>query len=78
MGVDAGLQVLPQGCASLEGTSQHGTRLDVEPPEDVYRKSLIRAMTTQGSVMLTFTPLDGMGEVVMSFLPKEVRIDDGF
>ena len=26
-------------------------------------------MTTNGLVMLTFTPLEGMSEVVLSFLP---------
>lgn len=35
-------------------------------------------MTRQGTVMLTFTPLDGMSEVVMSFLPKEMQAKDGF
>lgn len=35
-----------------------------------------RTATTNGIVMLTFTPLEGMSEVVMGFLPEEMRIDD--
>ena len=50
--------------------------LDEEPPEDVYGECLIRTATTDGIVMLTFTPLAGMSEVVMSFMPGEMQIDD--
>jgi phage terminase large subunit-like protein len=32
--------------------------------------------TTNGIVMLTFTPLEGMSEVVMGFLPAEMRPQD--
>jgi phage terminase large subunit-like protein len=44
-------------------------RLDEEPPMDVYTECLIRTMTTNGLVLVTFTPLLGMSEVVLSFLP---------
>jgi len=37
----------------------------------------IRTATTNGIVMLTFTPLAGMSEVVMGFLPAEMQIHDG-
>ncbi len=33
----------------------------------------IRTATTDGIIMLTFTPLKGMSEVVMGFLPTEMR-----
>jgi phage terminase large subunit-like protein len=52
------------------GTSQHGIWMDEEPPQDVYGECLIRTATSNGIVMLTFTPLEGMSEVVMSFLPE--------
>lgn len=68
-----GLKSYQQGRGSFEGTAQHGIWLDEEPPMDVYGECLMRTMTTQGIVMLTFTPLAGMSEVVMSFLPKEMR-----
>lgn len=43
--------------------------LDEECPMDIYTECLIRTMTTNGLVMLTFTPLQGLTEVVLSFLP---------
>ena len=42
---------------------------DEEPPLAVYTESVIRTMTTDGIVMNTFTPLQGMSEVVLTFLP---------
>jgi len=48
-----------------------------EPPLDVYGECIIRTATTNGIVMLTFTPLAGMSEVVMGFLPAEMRLHDG-
>jgi len=42
--------------------------LDEEPPLDIYTESLLRTMTNDGMVMLTFTPLLGMSETVMAFL----------
>lgn len=42
---------------------------DEEPPLQIYTESLIRTMTTDGIVMNTFTPLKGMSDVVLLFLP---------
>lgn len=33
-------------------------------------------MTTDGIVMLTFTPISGMSDVVIGFTPKEMRPGD--
>ncbi len=41
---------------------------DEEPPADCYTEMLYRTLTTQGVVMTTFTPLQGMSEVVTGFL----------
>ncbi len=65
-----GFKSYNQGRGSFEGTAQHGIWLDEEPPLDVYGECLIRTATTNGIIMLTFTPLDGLSEVVMSFLPE--------
>ena len=54
---------------SFQGTEQDIIWLDEEPPMDIYAECLIRTMTTNGLVMLTFTPLKGLSEVVLSFLP---------
>lgn len=58
-----------QGREAFQGTEQDGIWLDEEPPMSVYTECLLRTMTNDGSVMLTFTPLRGMSEVVLSFLP---------
>ena len=62
-----------QGPGSFEGTAQHGIWLDEEPPMDVYGECVIRTMTTDGIILITFTPLAGLSEVVMGFLPDEMR-----
>jgi phage terminase large subunit-like protein len=54
---------------SFQGTEQDVIWLDEEPPLDIYTECLMRTMTNQGMVMLTFTPLLGMSEVVLAFLP---------
>lgn len=54
---------------SFQGTEQDVIWLDEEPPLDVYTECLMRTMTNDGMVMLTFTPLLGMSDVVQSFLP---------
>jgi len=41
---------------------------DEEIPQDVYEEGLVRTMTTKGIVILTFTPLNGLTELVMSFM----------
>lgn len=64
-----GFKSYDQGRRAFEGTEQDGIWLDEEPPLDVYTECLIRTATTNGLVMLTFTPLRGMSEVVLSFLP---------
>jgi phage terminase large subunit-like protein len=68
-----GLKSYQQGRGSFEGTAQHVIWFDEEPPADVYGEALIRTATTQGITILTFTPLEGMSEVVLSFLPQEMR-----
>lgn len=66
-----GLKSYQQGRGSFEGTAQHVIWLDEEPPMDVYGECLIRTATTNGIVMLTFTPLDGVSDVVRQFLPGQ-------
>jgi len=64
-----GFKSYDQGREAFQGTEQDIIWLDEEPPMDVYGECLIRTMTTNGLVMLTFTPLLGLSEVVLSFLP---------
>jgi phage terminase large subunit-like protein len=55
---------------AFQGDEQDVIWLDEESPLDVYTESLLRTMTTGGIVMLTFTPLMGLTETVMAFLPN--------
>lgn len=63
-----GLKTYQQGRGAFEGTAQHGIWVDEEPPMDVYAEALTRTMTTDGRVILTFTPLEGLSDVVLAFL----------
>lgn len=52
------------------GTSRHVIHMDEEPDNaNIYSECLTRTMTTDGIIMCTFTPLHGLSEVVLSFLP---------
>ena len=68
-----GLKSYQQGRGSFEGTAQHAIWLDEEPPMDVYQECLVRTATVRGIVMLTFTPLEGLSEVVLQFQPADMR-----
>ena len=67
-----GLKSYEQGRGSFEGTAKHWIWCDEEPPADVYGEVLIRTATTKGLVLITFTPLTGMSETVMYFMPQEI------
>lgn len=60
---------------SFQGTKKDVVWLDEEPSLDIYTECLLRTTDTsgrddaQGIMLLTFTPLMGMSETVMSFLP---------
>lgn len=55
---------------SFQGTEKDFIWLDEEPPLDIYTECLMRTMTNGGLLMLTFTPLMGLSETVMAFLPN--------
>lgn len=58
-----------QGRESFQAADVDVLWLDEEPPLSVYTEAVTRTMTTSGLVMLTFTPLLGMSETVLQFLP---------
>jgi len=58
-----------EGRKSFEGTEQDLIWLDEECPLSIYTECITRTMTTNGLVMLTFTPLEGLTETVLQFLP---------
>jgi phage terminase large subunit-like protein len=66
-----GLKTYEQGRGSFEGTAKHAIWFDEEPPQDVYGEALIRTATTHGITLVTFTPLEGLSDVVKGFLPAD-------
>lgn len=64
-----GLKSYEQGRGAFEGTEKDIIWLDEEPPLDVYVECGIRLMTRSGHLLLTFTPMEGMSEVVLEFCP---------
>lgn len=57
-----------QGRRSFQGTEQDGIWLDEECPQEIYEESLLRTMTNNGMIVLTFTPLMGLTELIQDFL----------
>ena len=57
-----------QGRAKWQADTLNGVWFDEEPPLDIYTEGLTRTNATNGIVMLTFTPLKGMSDVVQMFL----------
>ncbi len=59
-----------QGIEAFMGEQVDAVGLDEEPTiTGIYSECLTRTMTTDGIVICTFTPLNGLSEVVLSFLP---------
>ena len=71
-----GFKSYDQGRKAFEGTGRHIIWFDEEPPEDVYNEALIRTATVHGITIVTFTPLQGMSEVVLSFMPADQRPEE--
>lgn len=65
------LRSYDQGRRIFQGFELDVGWCDEEPPIDVYNEMLIRTATTNGLCYLTFTPLTGLSETVLSFLPKD-------
>lgn len=65
-----GLKSYQQGRGSFEGTAQHLIHLDEEPPQDIYTECLTRTATTDGTVIITFTPLEGITAMILDFMHK--------
>jgi phage terminase large subunit-like protein len=73
---ELGFKSYDQKRQSFEGTKKDVIWLDEECPLDIYTECLLRTTDTSGKaqkngiLMITFTPLLGMSEVVMQFLPS--------
>lgn len=67
-----GFKSYDQKRRSFQGTAKHVIWLDEEPPDEVYGESIMRTMTTNGIIYVTFTPLQGLTEFVMDFMDNSV------
>jgi phage terminase large subunit-like protein len=68
-----------QGRSKWQANTVDGVWFDEEPPLDVYSEGITRTNTTFGPVIVTFTPLKGMSDVVLRFLepdPKDTGAAD--
>lgn len=65
-----GFKAYDQGRQKFQGTSKELVWLDEEPPYTVYSECLTRTMDCNGMVLCTFTPLSGLSDVVLKYLPE--------
>lgn len=68
-----GFKSYQQRRGAFEGTAKHLIWMDEEPPIEIYEECLVRTATTDGILMITFTPLEGMSKTVLQFLPQHMR-----
>ncbi len=67
-----------QGREAIQGKTLNGVWFDEEPPPEIYTEGIIRTVASGrkedgsdcGIIILTFTPLLGLSEVALKFLPQ--------
>lgn len=64
-----------QGRRLFQGTEQDVIWLDEEAPDEIVTECLIRTMTTNGLVILTLTPLQGLTPFIQQYLDTAVMLD---
>lgn len=72
------LKSYEQGRETWQGSEVDWIWIDEECPQAVYGEALIRLMTTKGSMIMTFTPLNGTTDVVLSFLENSQETEAEF
>jgi phage terminase large subunit-like protein len=65
------LKSYDQGREAFQGTNRDLVWLDEEAERNIYVECLLRTMTTNGILMLTFTPLYGVTDIVRDFLMEQ-------
>lgn len=65
-----GFKNYQQDIGTFMGTAQHVVWMDEEGPLDIYNEANIRTATTDGIMLLTFTPLEGLTPLVVNFCKK--------
>lgn len=67
-----GFKSFESGREAFEGTSIHVVHLDESPSLEIYTECLMRTFTTDGICYITATPLNGLTDLVMQFMPDGV------
>ena len=57
-----------QGREKFQGKPGISVLMDEEPPMDIYSEALMRTVAGNGRMILTFTPLKGVSDMVMGYL----------
>ena len=65
-----GFKNYQQDLKSFMGTSRHLVWLDEEVPIEIYNECNVRTATTNGIMICTFTPLEGLTPMVVNFCKK--------
>jgi phage terminase large subunit-like protein len=63
------LKSFDQGREAFQGVSCHVIWLDEEPDQEIVTECLLRTMTTHGILLITCTPLLGLTDLMLSYLP---------
>lgn len=61
-----------QGSTAYEGTAMDWIWMDESPDLAIYTECLMRTMTGDGELIITATPLNGLTDLVMQFMPDGV------
>jgi phage terminase large subunit-like protein len=69
---ELGFKSYEQGRGAFEGTERDIIWDDEEPPLAIYIEQRIRLMTRNGHLISTFTPNEGMSEVVREFVTPRI------
>ena len=70
------LKAYEQGREKFQGRNIHFIWADEEVPADIYSEMLMRIVTTNGIIYLTYTPLHGLTAVTRDFFTYSVNIDE--
>lgn len=64
------------GRKTFQGSEVDILHLDEEPPQEIYEECLLRTMTTNGQLIMTFTPLSGMTSLISDFIKASEDMPD--
>jgi phage terminase large subunit-like protein len=67
------LRSFEQGAEAFQGTEEDLIWLDEQFPQQVYSECITRLMTTNGHLLMTFTPLQGVTPIIREFMEKAHR-----